>query len=294
MSMGKWIRQVREDRFIKRSDIEHVSSLIAEARGNSEYYISSEDLAEIENGSVPTIHQIYSFAICMKVTCEQLLRLFGIDVHKTGGSGVQPAEADVDAPLLDDPEDDSGLRLNFDAQISLRETYLLGPDPELWGNVPEEVQKKLHPACYRYAFVGFRDDTMADILPPGSLVEIDQEQREVRPGQGKSLWSRPIYLVQHRYGYCCCWCQQDGEELTLVPHPLSHQKAMHFKMPQQALIIGKAVNVWTPAQLDSMLPESMGSYSSPALVPPPKYAPQSFSSGFTDTFELKRTGRSSA
>src|SRR5260370_18139483 len=98
MSMGKWIRQVREDRFIKPVDIEHVSSLIAETRGNPEYYISSEGLAEIENGLVPTIHQIYNFAICMKVTYEQLLLLAVIHMPKTGACCVQPAHADVDQP----------------------------------------------------------------------------------------------------------------------------------------------------------------------------------------------------
>jgi hypothetical protein len=145
---------------------------------------------------------------------------------------------------------------------------------------------------------------MADILPPGSLVEIDQQQRQEREPQHenrerrryqwKSLWGRPIYLVQHLDGYSCCWCQQDGDEVTLVPHPLSQQKALHFKMPHEALIIGRVVNVWTPAQLDTMLPQSMQSYASLMAPPMQKYCPQSARSGFSELLEPDGNGRSIA
>lgn len=292
MNVGKWIRQVCEDRLITSDDIALTSSMIAQAKRHQEYYISEDSLSQIEAGLAPSIHQIYSLAVCLKVPCEQLLRLFGIDLEKTWRNGMQSAPPQTDLPsmTMNDHNNHRDIRLNFDSQISLRETYLLGPDPERWGNVPTEVQKRLQPAHYRYAVVGFKDDTMADILPPGSLLEIDQEQREVRRSPGKSSWGRPIYLVQHLYGYSCCWCQHDGDELTLVPHPLSRQKAMHFKIPHEALIIGKVVNVWTPAQLDSLLPESMESYSSQAAYPAQKYGPQSVHSGSTELFRPRRSG----
>jgi hypothetical protein len=302
MNVGKWIRQVREDRLLKPADIERTSDRIAGSRGSQEYYISYERLADIENGSVPSLYQVYTLAICMKVTCKQLLRLFGIDFEKTSPASEPASPLRADTVIPADHEAESDLRLEFDAQISLRETHLLGPDPEHWGNVPLEIQKRLEPARFRYAVIGFKDDSMADILPAGSLVEIDQEQRQedeqrqenrdVRRYQWKSLWGRPIYLVQHVDGYSCCWCQQDGDELTLIPHPLSHQRAMHFRMPHEALIIGRVVNVWTPAQLDTMLPPSMHSYVS--LNPTQKYGPQSTHSGFTQMFESRQNGRSIA
>jgi hypothetical protein len=301
MNVGTWIRQVREDRLIKPADIERTSDRIAATRGRPEYYISFDCLADIEKGSVPSLYQVYSLATCMNISCKQLLRLFGIDFEKTSRFGDASATGADDCAAVDDRDEEADLRLNFDAQISLRETYLLGPDPEHWGNVPAEVQKRLQATRYRYAVIGFKDDTMADILPPGSLVEIDQEQRqereqqpenrELRRYQWKSLWGRPIYLVQHVDGYSCCWCQQDSDELTLIPHPLSHHRAMHFKMPHEALIIGRVVNVWTPAQLDSMLPQSMQGYASLAAYAGQKYGPQS---EFGQMFEPGRNGRSIA
>jgi hypothetical protein len=304
MNVGKWIQQVREDRFIRPADIERTSHWIAGAKGCPEYYIPLDRLADIENGSVPSLYHIYSLAICMKISCKQLLRLFGIDFEKTSQFADRPSLAVVDPLPLEDYEEAADPRLDFDPQISLRETYLLGSNPEHWGNVPAQIQKRLQPTRFRYAVIGFKDDTMADILPPGSLVEVDAGQRqEGEPLQSrelprspwKSLWGRPIYLVQHVDGYSCCWCQQDDDELTLVPHPLSHQKAMHFKMPHEALIIGRVVNAWTPAQLDTMLPQSMQSYAlSMATSPTPKYGPQSTQSTFTEMFEPRRNGRSIA
>ena len=48
MDSGKWIRELREDRFVKSSDIERVSRSIADLKGNADFYVSHSTLADIE------------------------------------------------------------------------------------------------------------------------------------------------------------------------------------------------------------------------------------------------------
>jgi len=154
-------------------------------------------------------------------------------------------------------KDGLDFRLNFSSRISLQETHLLDPNPRRWGNIPAALQKRLQPARFHYALVGLKDNIMADILPPGSLVEIDKTQLEVQHFAWKWVYERPLYLVRHPRGYSCCWCQLDGSELTLIPHPLSQCNAMHLVTPQEAVVLGKAVNMWVPRQLHNMHTDSI-------------------------------------
>src|ERR1700745_4302395 len=82
MDSGKWIRELREERFVKSSDIERVSRAIADVKGNADFYVSHSTLADIETGSVPSIHKLFSLAACLKVSLEELLLIFGIDASE--------------------------------------------------------------------------------------------------------------------------------------------------------------------------------------------------------------------
>src|ERR1700737_5469393 len=84
MDSGKWIRESREQRFVKSSDIERVSRSIADSKGNTDFYVSHSTLADIETGSVPSIHKLFSLAACLKVSLEELLLVFGIDSNEVG------------------------------------------------------------------------------------------------------------------------------------------------------------------------------------------------------------------
>src|ERR1700736_4335437 len=82
MDSGKWIRELREERFVKSSDIERISRSIADNKGNADFYVSHSTLADIETGSVPSIHKLFSLAACLKVSLEELLLVFGIDLNE--------------------------------------------------------------------------------------------------------------------------------------------------------------------------------------------------------------------
>src|SRR5258708_34094021 len=90
MDSGKWIRELREERFVKSSDIQRISRFIADVKGNADFYVSHSTLADIETGSVPSIHKLFSLAACLKVTLEELLLVFGInasEVRESAGQG---------------------------------------------------------------------------------------------------------------------------------------------------------------------------------------------------------------
>ena len=79
MHSGKWIRELREERFVRSSDVERVSRSIADVKGDADFYVSHSTLADVETGAVPSIHKLVSLAVCLKVPLEELLLVFGID-----------------------------------------------------------------------------------------------------------------------------------------------------------------------------------------------------------------------
>jgi transcriptional regulator with XRE-family HTH domain len=294
MNSGKRIQQLREDRLLKPGDIELASWLIAETNGCSEYYISPESLAEVEQGSVPDIRRLLSLAQCLRVPYEQLLLLFDVDLQEIARYRLLPEWQEPASPAMELPKNQSDLASNFEAESGLDETTLLGPDSEQWEYVPAELRNRLHPDRYCYALIGLKDDSMSGILPPESLVEVDNRQAEVVRFEWRSLRERPLYLVQHRYGYSCCWAEQQGDELTLLPHPLSQHKAKHFKTPDEALVLGKVVNMWVPPQTHDTRPDSVESYLSAAGRQPQEPLPPKINPQFSDIFERCRPRRFSA
>jgi transcriptional regulator with XRE-family HTH domain len=246
MDSGKWIRELREERFVKSSDIERISRSIADVKGNADFYVSHSTLADIETGSVPSIHKLFSLAACLKVTLEELLLVFGInasEVREFAGQG-DPGMRAPSTMTVRDPA--FRFQLNFDAGFNSQETSLLRLNPQELAALPPALRKRLDPRRYRYAVVGMKDDTMGDLIPPGSLVEVDVMQNAVQVFDWRSMRERPVYLVWHTDGHSCCWCQLEGKELTLLPYPLSRQPVRRFKVPREASVIGRVVNAWLP------------------------------------------------
>lgn len=246
MDSGKWIRELREERFVKSSDIERISRSIADVKGNADFYVSHSTLADIETGSVPSIHKLFSLAACLKVSLEELLLVFGIDVNdvRQYAGQVEPGLPRLETTEVREP----GFRfqLNFDANFNSHETSLLKLNPQELATLPAALRKRLDPRRYRYAVVGLKDYTMGELIPPGSLVEVDVMQNAVQVSDWKTIRERPVYLVWHTDGHSCCWCQLEGRELTLLPYPLSRQPVRRFKVPREASVIGRVINAWLP------------------------------------------------
>ncbi len=247
MEPGKWIRALREERLIKPSDVERITRNISDFKGNADFYVSHSTLADIEAGSIPSIHKLFSLALCFKLPLNDLLMPFGVDLEEaTAAYETKPAPdlATSPAPLVREPA--FRFQLNFDAKVSSPETILLKLQSQDLSMLPSALQSRVDPVRYRYALIGSKDDSMADLLPPRSLVEIDTAQKAAQVFAWRTLRERPIYLVWHSQGHTCGWCQVDGRELTLIPHPVSRQLIRRFKMPSEATVVGRVTNAWLP------------------------------------------------
>jgi len=252
MEPGKWIRALREERMIKPSDVERVTRNVAHVKQNTDFYVSHSTLSDIEAGSIPSIHKLFSLAACFRVPLNELLLPFGIDPDEVTTYGTESEREAIQLKATPGGEPSFRFQLNFDTNISPEETTLLKVQSQDLVALPPVLQARLDPLRYRYALIGSKDDSMADLLPAQSLVEIDTAQKTVRLFVWRTLRERPIYLVWHTEGHACCWCQVDGRELVLVPHPLSGTPIRRFKMPSEATIVGRVTNAWLPFELTQL------------------------------------------
>ena len=246
MDSGKLIRELREERFVKSTDIERISRSIASDKGNADFYVSHSTLADVETGSVPSVHKLFSLAACLKIPLEELLLLFGIDASESRHLAGQPEPGARGPSATEVREPGFRFRPNFDAGSNSHETSLLRLNPQELTSLAPALPNGIDPTRYRYAVVGLKDDTMGELIPPGSVVEVDVTQNEVQVSDWKNMRERPVYLVWHSEGHSCCWCHLEGRELTLLPYPLSRQSVRRFKVPQEASVIGRVINAWLP------------------------------------------------
>jgi hypothetical protein len=114
---------------------------------------------------------------------------------------------------------------------------------EEWGIVPLAALSQFANPNYTYGYVGTEDFTMYPILPPGSFVQVDESKNKIVEGIWRSEYERPIYFVETRKGYKCCWCSLKNGQITLQPHPLSPEPAQILPHPQEAEVIGQVVGV---------------------------------------------------
>jgi hypothetical protein len=131
---------------------------------------------------------------------------------------------------------------------------------EQWGLVPLSYLSQFANREYTYGYVGSQDFTMYPILPPGTFVQIDESKTRVAEGAWRSEYERPIYFVETREGYICCWCSLQREELVLQSHPLSPVPVQVLKHPQEAEVIGQVVG----------LAMRLGEWTSVNALPEPK------------------------
>lgn len=84
---------------------------------------------------------------------------------------------------------------------------------------------------------------MFPLLLPGSLLQVDEAKTEVVAGVWRSEFERPVYFVETREGFRCCWCSLKGDQMVLQPHPLSPVPVKVLRYPQEAEVVGQVVGV---------------------------------------------------
>jgi len=244
LSAGVGLRQIRDQLGLTMRDVESASARISALHGSEEYLIPPSRLSDIETkGVVPSVYRFYSLAAIYRRPMHDLLLMYGIDLGAVTAdwSSSRPAKSHVAA--FEDEEAQCNVPVRFDPGFELHETTDLRRMIQSWGAVPFSFLNNLAGQKYTYAFIGTEDYTMYPLLQPGSFVQVDESKRRVLTRPWRSEYERPMYFVETREGFVCCWCSLRPNYLVLQPHPLSSTPVRMLKHPQEAEVIGQVVGV---------------------------------------------------
>ncbi len=238
---GHSLRILREKLGLTMRDIETSSEQIARKRSNEEYFIPISRLSDFETkGVIPSIYRLYSLAVIYHKDMRELLAWYGVDLNipisdlelssppKSHLSDALANTRAVQIPVRLDPAFDPRRTLNFGRMV------------EQWGTVPLMYLEQYSKVDFTYGYVGSEDLTMYPILPPGSFIQVDEGRNKVADGGWRSEYERPIYFVETRDGYVCCWCTVGREDMILQSHPLSPVPPRVVRV-SQAEVVGQIV-----------------------------------------------------
>lgn len=243
MTGGYNLRVLRERLGLTMRDIETASAEIARRRSNEEYSIPISRLSDFETkGVIPSIYRLYSLSVIYRKDFRELLAWYGVDLS-------QPiADLEIGTPprshlstALANTETVQ-MPVRFDPAFDPKKTLNFGRMVEQWGTVPLAYLEQFSKVDYTYGYVGSEDFTMYPILPPGSFIQVDESRNKVAEGGWRSEYERPIYFVETRDGYTCCWCTVGREDLILQSHPLSPVQPKVVRN-SQAEVIGQVVGI---------------------------------------------------
>jgi transcriptional regulator with XRE-family HTH domain len=243
---GSSLRRIRERLGLTLRDVEEATLEISSAENNDEYFVSVARLNQIENdGSLPSIYKLYSLAVVLQLGLEEILDLYGITVAKMDEFRAKMPLSQTHLLSVEGGDPNRSIRfpIRFDAGFRPEKTVFLSRLIEAWGEIPMALLANLNFRKHRYGYIGLEDRMMAPLIRPGSIVQIDDTRKRVVNHGWMTEADRPIYFLELRYSYECCWCYMRGHELTLVPHPLSSCGPRTIRVPDEGEVLGQVVGV---------------------------------------------------
>jgi transcriptional regulator with XRE-family HTH domain len=237
---GALLRRARLGLGLTYRDVKRASSGLARARGRSEFVIHPSRLAEYENSRVtPGIHKLYTLAVVYHLDPFELCRWYGVPLDEHFQDGLErhgaPRTHVAAAPhTLHVP-------LQQDSHFDPRHSACLPAIWEEWKQFEGVLFQRTE--RYRYGYVGLEDHWMEPLVRPGSLVLIDPARKRIQRGSWRNEYARPIYFVDLRESYRCCWCVIEKGRLILQPHTLSGSAPEAHRYPDEAEVIGQVVGV---------------------------------------------------
>ena len=238
---GTRLRQARERLGLTYREVERASYELACQRGRPEFIVHLSRLADIENRDVtPSLYKLYTLAVIYHLDPKEVCQWYEVPFEGHFSDGIS-----LTAPNTHLAAGPASLRLpiRFDPGFDPNRTEFLTRMVERWGNL--EGTLFTQPSRYLYGYIGLEDRRMQPLLRPGSLVLVDPKLRQVQNNGWTNEYERPIYFLELRQEFRCCWCQREGRQLMLVPHPLSSCAPEVYQFPEDAEIVGQVVGVAT-------------------------------------------------
>ncbi len=93
--------------------------------------------------------------------------------------------------------------------------------------------------------VGLSDRMMWPLIPPGSLLQLDQKVRTVENGAWPEF-ERPIYLIEFKGRFYCCHAQRRGDTLRLISHAESPSPPAISVPFREAKVRGQLTPIFRP------------------------------------------------
>lgn len=231
------MRQVRERLGLTYREVEHASYELAERHGRPEFIVHISRLADIENsGVVPGLHKMFSLCTIYHLDLNEVCKWYDIPLAEMFGNGRSAPRTHVGAAPRT-----VRLPIRFDPGFDPRRTSCLTRMVESWGQF--EAALLSNHRQHLYGYIGNEDHWMEPLLRPGALILVDPQRRIVEQGGWRNEAERPIYFVDIRYAYRCCWCVLEKNRLLLQPHPLSPCAPETYRYPDEAEILGQVVGV---------------------------------------------------
>jgi transcriptional regulator with XRE-family HTH domain len=241
---GQKLKRVRERLRLKFRDVEEASAKIAARHGNDEFTVALSRLADIENkGTMPSVYRLYSLCAIYSLELADVLSWYGIPLESLPGDSTIVEHARTHLVGLQAEDGEIQLPISLDPGIDLSRTVFLSRLIQKWGKLPLMLLNHIDLRQYRYGFIGTEDWSMYPIIPPGSLVVIDDSRRKIQNSGWTTEFERPIYFLEHREGYVCGWCTLREDRLTVQPHPASQGESESYSYPSEIEVIGQVTEV---------------------------------------------------
>jgi hypothetical protein len=242
---GQRLKKIRDRLKLRVRDVEEASQKLAEKHGNDDFAIYMSRLSEIENrGIVPSIFKLYSLCAIYRLDFQEVLEWYGISIAKLPADAASIAVPNTHLlGFKSNVHGEALVPLALDPGFDMRRTTYLSRMIQRWGKIPLLLLDQLELKDRRYAFLGTEDWFMFPLLQPGSLLLIDETQRKISNGGWASEFDRPIYFLEHRAGYACGWCNVQGDQMVLIPHPASRCNPEIYEYPGGFDIVGRVIGV---------------------------------------------------
>jgi hypothetical protein len=137
--------------------------------------------------------------------------------------------------------------------MDLRELTTILDDPEsathqllkIWRDVPLLLMLEVDWERGPLVLIGTADRMMSPLLPPGSLLQLDQTVRTISDGNF-SEFERPVYLIEYRSRFFCCHAERRGNTLRLMSHRESRRPPDILVPFKEARLRGQVTPIFRP------------------------------------------------
>jgi len=246
--VGFRLKKIREKLGLTQEVIQEASLEIARREGNSQFAICHSHLSVIENtNSLPNIYKLFSLCTIYRLEISEILGWYGISTEKSRSlqSVVKIEKTHLMNLSVEMVEGGKTVVVpaRLDPSFNPLHTNFLTRLVQAWKEVPIGLLTRLDLRNHAYGFIGLNDYMMFPFLRPGSFVQVDVKRNTISAEGWRSEFERPIYLLELRDRYACCWCSVVHDRLHLIPHALSPCKPETVGYPDEVDVVGQVVGV---------------------------------------------------